>query len=140
MHIVWEDAFARLSMEKRKKVSFLHLTAIKSKPTWEEWRTMQDAVRKFYAQADASNMNMCLIFDLRNLGMLPLPMFHEWKELFDEVRPITKKIIHCSAMVLSSFIKDALVLFLKSYRSERKIYIEDDPERAIQACLSHKSE
>ena len=139
--IVWSDDFARLSMEKRKGKTVLHIIALRPRPSWEEWRTLQKAVRQFYAKADAKadgeNKKLCLVFDLRELGMLPIPMFQEWREMFDELRPITERIIHCSAMVLSPFIRDALLLFLQSYKSVSKIYISADVEEAIQMCVSH---
>ena len=131
--MLWANDFAALEYCP----PVLTLRVIKSRPTWDEYRELQDSVRVFYTKADAQNRRICLLFDLQELGVLIPAMVQEWIDLFDELKEKTRRIIVCSAMVIASqIIRTAIDRFMQGYDAVRPIYICASVEEARDRCLA----
>ena len=132
---LWANAFASLALTP----DVLTLRVKQARPTWDEWRELQAAVRSIYQKADAKKMRLCLLFDLLEMGILNPMMLAEWKDLFEDLKPQTERIVICSAMVLPPLIREAVSLFLSSYSSVRKIYPCTTENEALLRFREHKS-
>ena len=117
MTIIKENDFVMFKFENK-----ILLIQVKEKgvPTDEEWEFTKNIIMEFYKIALEQNFRFSLVFDLGNLGMMPVAKLKEWAQLFKDNRDTTKKIIHKTAMITSnSLIRLTLNMFLNMYKTSR---------------------
>ena len=127
----YTNAFASLTLVQ-EPTQILQLQVHTGLPSWGDFRALQQAVRVFYAKADSKKMRLCLLFDLRRLGLLIPAMVQEWIALFRELHAVTERIVVCSALVFEhKLVRDAVTLFLKTYDAARPVYACSGMDEAL---------
>ena len=97
--LVHENDFVRFAFAP----PLLHVTVRTNRaPTDDEWDFTKRTMVSFYTSAIQSGTRFAILFDLCQMGMLPLSRFIDWSQLFLAHRASTEKCVICTALVTDS--------------------------------------
>ena len=125
--LLWQNEFASLAHSKRAGPTTpptMDLVVKKPKPTWDELTELMEAIRVFYAKADEQKRQVCLLFDIRELSLLPPAMIVDFTKLFQGLRAVTERIVLCSAVVIHNpHTRAALDALLALYTTAKPLFV-----------------
>lgn len=103
--------------------SILYITIKQNKtPTEEEWNFSKKFMINFYKSVKQSKTLFSMIFDLKNLCILPLKMYQDWANIFGDNKELTEQYLNGTSIINNnSLIKNTLNIFFKIYPTVRPI-------------------
>lgn len=134
MTLIKENDFVMFKFENK-----ILLIKVKEKgvPTDEEWEFTKKIIIDFYNVAIEQNFKFSLVFDLENLGMMPVAKLKDWARLFKENKEKTRIVIHKTAMITANtLVRFTLNMFLGMYKTNRPSKIVGSFIDAIQFVSS----
>ena len=106
------------SIELRENV--LQIRVLSARASDEEFDALLRDAEAIYANMDEE---FYLVFDLCDMGLLPLHQAMKWMELFDRVKHVTETHLICTSVCLSDpLVKGAVDIFLGLYNPTRPLY------------------
>ena len=133
--IVKQNEFVEFKFDKL----ILYITIIKNiEPTNDEFNFTITTMNSFYEAAKLGNYKFSIIFDIKNLAILPKNLYNKWANYFKENRKNTKLYIHKTAIIcINQIAKATLNVFFKMYKSERPVSIVSSIADAITFAASN---
>lgn len=111
--------------------SILHLEILNEKYNKEEFTNLCEVFKVFLQQCLVNKKKYYLIFHTQKIGVYPLSCYGIIKDILEEIKPVLKKILHCTCVLVEpNLTSHILKFFFSIYNPVRPATVITEIEEA----------